>query len=83
MFHFCVISSAGASSPTVPANVGSVDGSIHGQGSKGASISCVGSQPPMTSLSTSAAGGGGGGSSVLDHQDCHVDLGKEETYCVA
>lgn len=65
MFHFCVISSAGASSPTVPANVGSVDGSIHGQGSKGASISCVGSQPPMTSLSTSAAGGGGGGSSVF------------------
>ncbi|PQM42875.1 uncharacterized protein Pyn_39150 [Prunus yedoensis var. nudiflora] len=58
-------SSAGASSPTVPANVGSVDGSIHGQGSKGASISCVGSQPPMTSLSTSAAGGGGGGSSVF------------------
>ncbi|KAM1153967.1 hypothetical protein ACFX2I_036337 [Malus domestica] len=57
-------SSAGASSPTVPANVGSVDGSIHGQGSKGASISCVGSQPPMTSLSTSA-GGGGGGSSVF------------------
>ncbi|KAM1123244.1 hypothetical protein FF1_004649 [Malus domestica] len=58
-------SSAGASSPTVPANVGSVDGSIHGQGSKGASISCVGSQPPVTSLSTSAGGGGGGDSSVF------------------
>ncbi|KAM6552024.1 hypothetical protein CsatB_001832 [Cannabis sativa] len=49
-------SSAGASSPAVPTNVGSIDGSIHGQGSKAASISCVGSQPPRTSLSTSAGG---------------------------
>ncbi|KAM5587592.1 hypothetical protein ABKV19_006169 [Rosa sericea] len=58
-------SSAGASSPTVHGNVGSVDGSVHGQGSKGASISCVGSQPPMTSLSTSAGAGGGRGSSIF------------------
>lgn len=49
-------SSAGASSPAVPTNVGSIDGSIHGQGSKAASLSCVGSQPPRTSLSTSAGG---------------------------
>ncbi|KAK7259860.1 hypothetical protein RIF29_25475 [Crotalaria pallida] len=52
--HF--ISSAGASSPAVPRNIGSIDGSSHVQGSKAASISCVGSQPPWTSLSTSAAG---------------------------
>ncbi|XP_061338484.1 uncharacterized protein LOC133285287 isoform X2 [Gastrolobium bilobum] len=49
-------SSAGASSPAVPINVGSIDGSSHGQGSKAASLSCVGSQPPWTSLSTSAGG---------------------------
>lgn len=50
------ISSAGASSPAVPMNVGSIDGSSHGQVSKAASLSCVGSQPPWTSLSTSAGG---------------------------
>ncbi|RZB68645.1 hypothetical protein D0Y65_038423, partial [Glycine soja] len=49
-------SSAGASSPAVPMNVGSIDGSSHGQVSKAASLSCVGSQPPWTSLSTSAGG---------------------------
>ncbi|KAK7383465.1 hypothetical protein VNO78_29144 [Psophocarpus tetragonolobus] len=49
-------SSAGASSPAVPMNVGSIDGSNHGQVSKAASLSCVGSQPPWTSLSTSAGG---------------------------
>ncbi|KAL9328905.1 hypothetical protein ACSQ67_003908 [Phaseolus vulgaris] len=49
-------SSAGASSPAVPTNVGSIDGSSHGQVSKAASISCVGSQPPWTSLSTSTGG---------------------------
>ncbi|XP_024017444.1 uncharacterized protein LOC21394693 [Morus notabilis] len=49
-------SSAGASSPTVPTNVGSIDGSVHGQGSKAASLSCVGSQPPRASLSTSDGG---------------------------
>ncbi|XP_047168296.1 uncharacterized protein LOC124837058 isoform X1 [Vigna umbellata] len=48
--------SAGASSPAVPMNVGSIDGSSHGQVSKAASLSCVGSQPPWTSLSTSAGG---------------------------
>lgn len=53
---FAFISSAGASSPAVPTNVGSLDGSNHGQGSKAASISCVGSLPPQTSLSTSAGG---------------------------
>ncbi|XP_022715492.1 uncharacterized protein LOC111274827 isoform X1 [Durio zibethinus] len=49
-------SSAGASSPAVPANVGSVDWSGHGQNSKAASQSCVGSQAPWISLSTSAGG---------------------------
>ncbi|KAL1328522.1 hypothetical protein HN51_038357 [Arachis hypogaea] len=51
-------SSAGASSAAVPMNVGSIDGSSHGQGSKAASLSCVGSQQPWTSLSTSAVGSG-------------------------
>ncbi|KAI4300024.1 hypothetical protein L6164_033443 [Bauhinia variegata] len=55
-------SSAGASSPAVPMNVGSVDGSSHGHGSKAASLSCVGSQPPWTSLSTSAGGSAFGSS---------------------
>ncbi|KAL5577305.1 hypothetical protein UlMin_019004 [Ulmus minor] len=55
-------SSAGASSPAFPMNVGSIDGSIHGQGSKAASLSCVGSQPPRTSLSTSAGGSAFGSS---------------------
>ncbi|KAG4391215.1 hypothetical protein GLYMA_05G143100v4 [Glycine max] len=54
-------SSAGASSPAVP-NVGSIDGSSHGQASKAASLSCVGSQPPWTSLSTSAGGSAFGSS---------------------
>ncbi|XVE88432.1 hypothetical protein DITRI_Ditri19aG0069300 [Diplodiscus trichospermus] len=49
-------SSAGASSPAVPTNVGSVDWSGHGQNSKAASQSCVGSQAPWISLSTSAGG---------------------------
>ncbi|OMO65754.1 Zinc finger, C3HC-like protein [Corchorus olitorius] len=48
-------SSAGASSPAVP-NVGSIDWSGHGQNSKAVSQSCVGSQAPWTSLSTSAGG---------------------------
>lgn len=47
-------SSAGASSPAVPTYVGNIDWSSHGQGSKAASLSCVGSQQPRTSLSTSA-----------------------------
>ncbi|XP_024629235.1 uncharacterized protein [Medicago truncatula] len=55
-------SSAGASSPTVPMNVGSIDGSSHGQGSKAASLSCVGSQPPWTSISTSVGGSAFGSS---------------------
>ncbi|XP_010655692.1 uncharacterized protein LOC100254898 isoform X2 [Vitis vinifera] len=49
-------SSAGASSPAVPTNVGSIDWSSHGHGSKAASLSCIGSQQPRTSLSTSAGG---------------------------
>ncbi|XVF27280.1 hypothetical protein REPUB_Repub14bG0093100 [Reevesia pubescens] len=49
-------SSAGASSPAVPTNVGSVDWSGHGQNSKAASQSCVGSRAPWISLSTSAGG---------------------------
>ncbi|KAJ7968991.1 Nuclear-interacting partner of ALK [Quillaja saponaria] len=55
-------SSAGASSHAAPMNVGSIDGSTHGQGSKAASLSCVGSQPPWISLSTSAGGSGFGSS---------------------
>ncbi|RDX69306.1 Nuclear-interacting partner of ALK, partial [Mucuna pruriens] len=55
-------SSAGASSPAVPMNVGSIDGSSHGQVSKAASLSCVGSQPPWASLSTSAGGSAFGSS---------------------
>ncbi|KAE7996156.1 hypothetical protein FH972_000903 [Carpinus fangiana] len=55
-------SSAGASSPAVPTNVGSIDGSSLGHGSKAASLSCVGSQPPWTSLSTSAGGSAFGSS---------------------
>jgi len=58
----CIISSAGASSPAVPTNVGSRDGSSHGHGSRAASLSCVGSQPPRTSLSTSAGGSAFGSS---------------------
>ncbi|KAF5752722.1 hypothetical protein HS088_TW01G00638 [Tripterygium wilfordii] len=49
-------SSAGASSPAVPTNIGSLDWSGHGHTSKAASLSCVGSQPPWTSLSTSVGG---------------------------
>ncbi|XP_022720812.1 uncharacterized protein LOC111278452 [Durio zibethinus] len=49
-------SSAGASSLAVPTNVGSVDWSGHGQTSKAASQSCVGSQAPWISLSTNAGG---------------------------
>ncbi|XVE51654.1 hypothetical protein DITRI_Ditri02bG0059000 [Diplodiscus trichospermus] len=49
-------SSAGASSPAVPTNIGSVDWSGHGQNSKAASQSCVGSQAPWISLSTNAGG---------------------------
>lgn len=51
-----LISSAGASSPAVPTNIGSVDGSIRGLGSKAASLSYVGSQPPQPSLSTGVGG---------------------------
>ncbi|KAJ9153146.1 hypothetical protein P3X46_026620 [Hevea brasiliensis] len=49
-------SSAGASSPGVPANVGSVERSSHAHTSKAASLSVAGSQLPRTSLSTSAGG---------------------------
>ncbi|KAL3508911.1 hypothetical protein ACH5RR_028312 [Cinchona calisaya] len=49
-------SSAGASSPALPTNAGSTDWLGQGQGSKGGSISRIGSQPMWTSLSTSAGG---------------------------
>ncbi|XP_057967473.1 uncharacterized protein LOC131157383 [Malania oleifera] len=49
-------SSAGASSPAIPTNFGSVDRSSHGHGSRAASLSYAGSQQPWTSLSTSAGG---------------------------
>ncbi|KAG5551438.1 hypothetical protein RHGRI_009756 [Rhododendron griersonianum] len=48
--------SAGASSPAVPVNAGSIDWLGHGQGSKAGSLSRVGSQNLRTSLSTSAGG---------------------------
>ncbi|XP_057473831.1 uncharacterized protein LOC130762189 [Actinidia eriantha] len=47
-------SSAGASSPAVPVNVGSIDWLGHGQGSKAGSLSRVGSQPVRTSLNVTA-----------------------------
>ncbi|XP_068654011.1 uncharacterized protein [Aristolochia californica] len=49
-------SSAGASSPAVPTNFGSIDWLGQGQGSKAGSLSCVGSHLPRTSLSTNAGG---------------------------
>ncbi|KAK8608204.1 hypothetical protein V6N13_023634 [Hibiscus sabdariffa] len=49
-------SSAGASSPAVQTNLGSVDWSGPCQNPKAASQSCVGSQAPRISLSTSAGG---------------------------
>ncbi|KAI8557950.1 hypothetical protein RHMOL_Rhmol04G0050900 [Rhododendron molle] len=49
-------SSAGASSPAVPVNAGSIDWLGHGQGSKAGSLSRIGSQNLRTSLSTSAGG---------------------------
>ncbi|KAM7252777.1 hypothetical protein ACFE04_011412 [Oxalis oulophora] len=52
--HTPAASSVGASSPAVPTNINSLDWSCHGQNSKAASISCIGSQPPWTSLSGSA-----------------------------
>ncbi|KAK8575010.1 hypothetical protein V6N13_033775 [Hibiscus sabdariffa] len=55
-------SSAGASSPAVPTNVSSVDWSGHGQNSKAASQSFVGSQAPWISLSTNAGGSAFGSS---------------------
>ena len=58
MLYVCcpLNSSAGASSPAVPTHVGSIDWSSHGHGSKAASLSCIGSRQPRTSLSTSAGG---------------------------
>ncbi|XP_059662822.1 uncharacterized protein LOC132308676 [Cornus florida] len=49
-------SSAGASYPVVPTNVGSIDWLGHGQGSKTGSLSRIGSQHQHPSLSTSACG---------------------------
>ncbi|ONK67288.1 uncharacterized protein A4U43_C06F18600 [Asparagus officinalis] len=51
-------SSAGASSPAVPTNVGSIDWLGSAQGSKGGSQSGIGQQPPKTSLSTNAIADG-------------------------
>jgi hypothetical protein len=57
-------SSAGASSPAVQANVGSIDWLGHGQGgSKAGSVTKIGSQPIWTSMSASAGGGSALGSS--------------------
>ncbi|MQL81702.1 hypothetical protein Taro_014168, partial [Colocasia esculenta] len=49
-------SSAGASSPAVQTNVGSVEGHGSAHGSKAGSLSYLGSQQPRTSLSTNAHG---------------------------
>uniref|UniRef100_A0A2P2MVD4 Uncharacterized protein n=2 Tax=Rhizophora mucronata TaxID=61149 RepID=A0A2P2MVD4_RHIMU len=49
-------SSAGASSPAVPTNVGSIERSSHAHNSKALSRSGIVSQTPWTSLSTSARG---------------------------
>ncbi|XP_077243800.1 IAP-like protein 1 [Tasmannia lanceolata] len=49
-------SSAGASSPAVPTNIGSIDCSGQGRASKGGSLSCGGSHLPRASLSTNAGG---------------------------
>ncbi|KAE8722940.1 IAP-like protein 1 isoform 6 [Hibiscus syriacus] len=57
-------SSAGASSPAVQTNLGSVDWSGPGQNSKAASQSCVGLQAPRASLSTSAGGSALGSSRI-------------------
>lgn len=51
-----VASSAGASSPAVQTNVGSVEWHGSAQGSKAGSLSYTGSLPPRTSLSTNAGG---------------------------
>ncbi|KAK4753399.1 hypothetical protein SAY87_022197 [Trapa incisa] len=49
-------SSAGASSPAVLVNAGSVEWMGHGQPSKGGSVSCIGPHPQKPSLSTNVAG---------------------------
>ncbi|KNA15767.1 hypothetical protein SOVF_095150 [Spinacia oleracea] len=48
--------SAAASSPAVPPNFSGADWSGHGPGSKTGSLSGVGTQPPLPSLSTNAGG---------------------------
>lgn len=53
---FFVFSSAGASSPVIPVNAGSIDWLGHGQGSKADSVSHIGSQPVRASLNTTAGG---------------------------
>lgn len=55
MFLFSC-SSAGASSPAVPTNVGSIDWLGYGQSSKAASVSRIASRSVRPSLSTSAGG---------------------------
>lgn len=53
---FIFFSSAAASSPAVPPNFSGADWSGHGPGSKTGSLSGVGTQPPLPSLSTNAGG---------------------------
>lgn len=52
----CILSSAGASSPALPTHAGSTEWQGQGQGSRGGSLSRIGSQPMWGSLSTSAGG---------------------------
>ncbi|KAL3821303.1 hypothetical protein ACJIZ3_007208 [Penstemon smallii] len=56
------VSSAGASSPAVPANAGSTDWYGQGQNSKEVSLFRIGSKPTYTSLSTSFGGSAVGSS---------------------
>ncbi|KAJ8760805.1 hypothetical protein K2173_021843 [Erythroxylum novogranatense] len=53
---FPFFSSAEASSPAIASHVGGMEGASHARNSKAASLSCIGSQLPWTSLSTSAGG---------------------------
>ncbi|CAM8890784.1 unnamed protein product [Rhodiola kirilowii] len=59
-------SSAGASSPAVPANQSRIDLSNHGYGSKAAALARIGSPQRRTSLSTNAGGSALGSS----HTSC-------------
>ncbi|KAJ8762649.1 hypothetical protein K2173_010670 [Erythroxylum novogranatense] len=62
MFQKANINFAGASSSTIPSTFGGVERLNNAHNSKAASLSCVGSQLPWTSLSTNAGGSAFGSS---------------------